>query len=157
MNILNHFFINKFVCPPAGIYNIVYRAQFQSQRGQSLDLWLHPLWVRNEWLGCTSARRGRLLRLNSCVSKGSEILFCVYADSCQFLYINLESLSPDTELMRLGPPIERSSSLLISYADKLNFWVTSSFELHIFQIMSYEMMRWVYSDKLDVKLIVWIE
>lgn len=118
MNILNNFFINKFRCPPAGIYNIVYRAQFQSQRGQSLDLWLHPLWVRNEWLGCTSARRGRLLRLNSCVSEGSEILFCFCADSCQFLYINLESLSPDIELMRLGPPVERNSSLLISYADK---------------------------------------
>lgn len=76
------------------------------------------LWVRNEWLGCTSARRGRLLRLSSGVSKGSEILFCFCADSCHFLYINLESLRPDIELMRLGPPIERNSSLLISYADK---------------------------------------
>lgn len=137
MNILNHFFINKFRCPPAGIHNIVYRAQFQSQRGQSLDLWLHPLWVRNEWLGCTSARRRRRLRLNSCVSKGSEILFCFCADSCQFLYINLEFLSPDIELMRLGPPIERNSSLLISYADNsellshLFLWVAyfSNYEL----------------------------
>lgn len=120
MNILNLFFINKFKCPPAGVYNIVYTAQCQSQRGQSVELWLHPytLWVRNEWLGCTSARWGRLQKSNSCVSSGWEILFCFCADSWQFLCSNLESLSPDIEVTRLEPPVERSSSLLISYADK---------------------------------------
>lgn len=143
MSILNRFFINKFKRPPAGVGNIVYTAQSQSQRGQPLDPWLHPctLWVRKEWLGCTSARGGRLQKSNSCVSKGWEILFCFCADSWQFLCLNLESLSPDTELMRLGPPVGRSSSLRISYAVKQwTYKSRCSVELRIFPVMSYEMM-----------------
>lgn len=44
------------------------------------------------------------------------MLFRFCAIPWQFLYLNVESLSPDTELMRLGTPVERSSPLLIPYA-----------------------------------------
>lgn len=145
MNILNHFFIYKSKRPPAGVGNIVYTAQSQSERGRPLDPWLRPctLWVRKEWLGCTSARGGRLQKLNSCVSKGGEILFCLCADSWQFLCLNLESLSPDTELMRLGPSCRKeqfSPYFICSLNSELTSHVFSWVVRYFFPVMSYEMV-----------------